>query len=231
MSTPDRPSREDLPGSGGWAPPTGEPQGDLDPTGRPWERPATEPAPAAAPAAWPGAQSAATPQAPAYAQWPGAEQQAVAPTAVGGARLAGYGARAGAAVIDGLIATAIVLVPTLVGALGFLAGSEVGAIAMFLGLAVGFIAAIAYPAYWLATHNGQTIGKKVTNIRVIKTDGGRLSGGPAFVREVLVKGLLMGGVGQFTFYVLTLLNYLWPLWDSEKDALHDKMCSTRVVEA
>jgi uncharacterized RDD family membrane protein YckC len=31
--------------------------------------------------------------------------------------------------------------------------------------------------------------------------------------------------------VPTLLNYLWPLWDDENEALHDKVCSTRVVAA
>ncbi len=36
--------------------------------------------------------------------------------------------------------------------------------------------------------------------------------------------------GLFTILILPLLNYLWPLWDKKNEALHDKMCSTRVVK-
>ena len=62
-------------------------------------------------------------------------------------------------------------------------------------------------------------------------DGSRMSGGRGFVREALVKGLLIEGVGIFTFYVLPLVNYLFPVWDRNNEALHDKLCKTRVVAA
>jgi uncharacterized RDD family membrane protein YckC len=31
------------------------------------------------------------------------------------------------------------------------------------------------------------------------------------------------------FGLLGLLNYLWPLWDQKRQALHDKVASTNVV--
>ena len=30
--------------------------------------------------------------------------------------------------------------------------------------------------------------------------------------------------------VLTLIDYLWPLWDDKRQALHDKVAKTQVVE-
>ena len=51
------------------------------------------------------------------------------------------------------------------------------------------------------------------------------------MREVLVKALLMETLGSFTLNILTVVNYLFPPWDPNKEALHDKMCRTRVVAA
>lgn len=31
------------------------------------------------------------------------------------------------------------------------------------------------------------------------------------------------------FSFLSLINYLWPLWDDKKQALHDKVAATNVV--
>ena len=43
--------------------------------------------------------------------------------------------------------------------------------------------------------------------------------GFALVREILVKQILFGYLAFFTLYTATLLNYLWPLWDSKNRAL------------
>jgi uncharacterized RDD family membrane protein YckC len=51
------------------------------------------------------------------------------------------------------------------------------------------------------------------------------------VREVLAKALLIEGLGGIAFSIPTILNYLWPLWDDRDEALHDKLCGTRVVPA
>jgi uncharacterized RDD family membrane protein YckC len=45
--------------------------------------------------------------------------------------------------------------------------------------------------------------------------------GPAFIESVPVLGFLLG--------LFSLLNVLWPLWDSKKQALHDKVAKTNVV--
>jgi uncharacterized RDD family membrane protein YckC len=51
------------------------------------------------------------------------------------------------------------------------------------------------------------------------------------VREVVVKALLIGTIAaSVTLGLAWLLDGLWPLWDDKRQALHDKVASTQVVE-
>jgi uncharacterized RDD family membrane protein YckC len=68
-----------------------------------------------------------------------------------------------------------------------------------------------------------------TSIRVVREGGENVDFKFAFYREIVVQQLLFGFFGIFTLYIATLLNYLWPLWDEKNQALHDKICHTRVV--
>jgi len=79
-------------------------------------------------------------------------------------------------------------------------------------------------------HNGQTWGKQIVGIRVIRDSGQPVDIGFAFIREFVVKGLLFGFVGSFLFSIPTLIDYLWPLWDDENRCLHDMVVSTHVVK-
>ncbi len=189
---------------GGWLPPSGE-EPRTDPFGR--ELPRAE----------------AAPEGPPAAAWgPG-------PDAAG--ETADYASRLLAAVIDFAIRLGIVLAFAAVGALGFLSGdSDLGAGTTVIGAGVGLLAGLFYAPIMMARTGGQTVGHRAADTRVVKVDGSPLGFGGAFVREVLVKAILFDGIGQFTLYILTLVNYLWPLWDKKNEALHDKMCSTRVVK-
>jgi len=240
VSTPeDRPSREDLPGSsgaesagdpraaGGWLPPAEQPEGATDPAGRPWERP---PSPSPSPSSWPGAGDPATPQAPAYASWPGSEE-ATAPARAGAVGVADYGPRALAAFVDFLIRLVIALV-----VVGIFAGAAAAAggdpdVGINLGSLLATVVGWVYATVMIAQYNGQTVGHKASSTRIVRADGSPLSAGQAFVREALVKSLLFEFVGVIFLLIPFLLNYLWPLWDKDNEALHDKICSTRVVDA
>jgi len=79
------------------------------------------------------------------------------------------------------------------------------------------------------SHNGQTLGKQVARIRVIREDGYPVTAQTAILREVLVKNLLFATLGACAFLIPYLLDFLWPLWDDRNQALHDKMASTLVV--
>ena len=192
------------------APAGGDPPGSF----RGWLPPGeAEPRhPAAAPAGWLPPVDAAGPSA----SWN-------APPAAARGQLADFGQRVGAAVLDFFIRLAIALVPGLAGLA--IAGEE----GLVAGILLGAVAGLAYAPVMLVRWDGQTVGHRAVATRIERRDGTRLSGGGAVVREVLVKSLLIEGGGQFTFFILTALNYLWPLWDARNEALHDKICSTRVV--
>ena len=86
--------------------------------------------------------------------------------------------------------------------------------------------------WWLiALGRGQTPGKQIVGIRVIKDDGEPSSWGYTFLREFVVKFLLLGFLSQVTFGIAWLVDYLWPLWDRSKkmQTLHDKLLGTIVV--
>jgi uncharacterized RDD family membrane protein YckC len=140
--------------------------------------------------------------------------------------------RVGAAVVDFFVRLAIILATTLLGAIAYAGGDTAGEVGVIAGLVVGgVIGGLVYAPYMIATRDGQTFGHKATNTRIVSVDGTRLGGGRAFVREVLVKSLLFEGLGGFLFAIPTILNYVWPLFDQRKEALHDKICATRVVAA
>ena len=73
--------------------------------------------------------------------------------------------------------------------------------------------------YVRAGRTGQSWGKKVVGIRLVRESDGRpIGAGMAFVRDLahIVDGFLY-------------LGYLWPLWDEKKQTLDDKIFSTLVV--
>jgi len=140
--------------------------------------------------------------------------------------------RVGAATIDFFVRLGIVAVCAVVGLLGLLGGEDTGEIGIGAGVILGtLIGYFVYAPLMMARSNGQTVGHRVTDTRVVMADGSRISGGRAFVREALVKNILIEFIGAFTFCVLTIVNYLMPLWNDNNETLHDKMCKTRVVIA
>ena len=46
----------------------------------------------------------------------------------------------------------------------------------------------------------------------------------------MIKGLLFGILGGVTLYIAILADLLWPLWDRNKQTLHDKIIGTHVVQ-
>jgi uncharacterized RDD family membrane protein YckC len=150
-----------------------------------------------------------------------------------GKPLAGWGSRVGATLLDSLI----LLIP--VGALTALvvaialSGSGVGAFLVGLISTAAFLVALLFYAPVLmarsGARNGQTWGKQLVGIAVVRDSGQPVDLGFAFLREFVVKGLLFWVGGSFLLYLPTLLDYLWPLWDDSNRCLHDMVVSTHVV--
>ena len=101
-----------------------------------------------------------------------------------------------------------------------------------LEIAVNFVVTalmtLLYPSLLMAKTDGRTLGKRATNIRVVRESGEPISYGFALKRELLVKSWLFGFIGLY-LAIPILLNYLWPLWDKQNRALHDMIMHTRVV--
>ena len=77
---------------------------------------------------------------------------------------------------------------------------------------------------------GQTPCKQIVGIRIIKDNGEPSGWGYTFLREFVIKGLVVGIISSFTFYIFGLIDGLWVIWDKDKQALHDKIIGTLVVQ-
>jgi uncharacterized RDD family membrane protein YckC len=164
----------------------------------------------------------------------GWQQPIAGPQGWEGRALASWGSRVGSALLDGLIllipvAALIVLVVVVA------AGSDVGAVVTAV---ISFVAYVLIALFYAPVlmgrdgqRNGQTWGKQIVGIRVIRDAGQPIDIGYGFFREFLVKNLLFGLVGGWFFGIPTLLNYLWPLWDDQNRCLHDMIVKSHVVRA
>lgn len=120
--------------------------------------------------------------------------------------LAEIGARFIALLIDGTILFVI-------GRISILLVREPGA-------GAGFFIGLVYYWFFLTHNQGQTPGKAVMKIRVIKVDGSPISDSDALLRYV---GYLVN-----TFF---LIGWIWALFDANRQGWHDKIAHTYVVKA
>ena len=91
-----------------------------------------------------------------------------------------------------------------------------GSLGMMLGL---------FYFVWTTARSGQTWGKRLMGIKVIRSDGSPPGWGRSIVRYPLGFGIELA-----LLYVLVgFLAWLWPLWDNDRQTWHDKMAKTYVV--
>jgi uncharacterized RDD family membrane protein YckC len=140
-----------------------------------------------------------------------------------GAVYATWGSRAIAEIVDGLILIPVTIVLFAIGLHG-----PVRAIA-------GGLATLVYNGMLDGGPDGQTVGKRAMRIRTVSADTGAVLGTErGFQRAVLplafgVIGLL--GPGTFLIGLIgNLADDLWPLWDPQRQTLHDKVAGSIVVK-
>ncbi len=96
-------------------------------------------------------------------------------------------------------------------------------------VAFGVCYCVFFSAYFALTNGserGATVGKRLLRIRVAdQYDGSPVGPARAWLRWILI------GVFWLLAYVPGLLNVLWPLWDPQKQAWHDKLSNSVVVTA
>jgi uncharacterized RDD family membrane protein YckC len=76
---------------------------------------------------------------------------------------------------------------------------------------------------------GQTPGKQLLSIYVLRDDGTRAGGGYMWLRELLMKSVVFGVVSFFTLYIGWIIAALWCVWDRDRQCLWDKLVSTYVA--
>src|SRR5215207_4562226 len=164
----------------------------------------------------------------------GWEQPIPQPHGWQGRPLASWGSRAAAYFVDGLILIVPVIVLTVI-VVAIATGSDTGAwVTGIVGFLVFLVVVFIYAPYLMARegeHNGQTWGKQMLGIRVVRDTGQTMSFGWAALREIAVKGLAVSIASSIIPLIPWLLDSLWPLWDDQNRALHDMVCSTHVVRA
>jgi uncharacterized RDD family membrane protein YckC len=133
------------------------------------------------------------------------------------------GSRFGAVLIDGVVNVL---------ALALVLGLYVAGLPLILIVALMLLAPLGWAKLLSrpGVLNGQTPGKHIAGIRVVPVEGGQLTFGHAVSREVLWKGIIIGGVGAL-LVIPSLLNLMWPFFDDGHRALHDKAARTLVVRA
>lgn len=125
---------------------------------------------------------------------------------------AGFWIRFGAAFIDGLLTTVVGLV--IVYATGGNYEKQ-GLMANFLNIVLGWL----YAAIMESSERQATLGKIAVGIKVTDMHGNRISFGQATGRHF----------AKIISAIILLIGYIMAAFDAKKQALHDKMASTLVL--
>jgi uncharacterized RDD family membrane protein YckC len=137
---------------------------------------------------------------------------AAAPAAAVSGAKAGFWIRFVAIFIDSII---VGVVTTAIGSILALNTNGRSGLQVLLGL-------IYYVYFWSSASPwpGQTIGSKLLNIRVIRTDGSDLAISQALIRYV----------GFFISAICLGIGLIWAAFDANKQGWHDKIAGTYVVK-
>lgn len=142
--------------------------------------------------------------------------------------LASRWARLGASIIDSIIVM-VVLVPVMYftgGFDGMMEGSQPGFVYMF---GMGILNLVVFFAinYRTLIANGQSIGKKVLEIKIVDLNGNV----PVFQPQLLIRYAVFVLPGQIPVVgtIFSLVNVLF-IFGKEKRCIHDLAAKTRVVK-
>lgn len=87
------------------------------------------------------------------------------------------------------------------------------------GLSLGGLVALAYSFYFWIKQDGQTLGKRAMGIKIIREDKKPIDIATALIRYL----------GYLVSFFPLVLGYFWVIFDSKKQAWHDKLAKTYVI--
>lgn len=151
---------------------------------------------------------------------------------------ASWWSRVGAYLLDGIIAFVVIIVPLIVGLIITFKDVETDPVTDEItgGIAASGVLILVLTSLLLLGFDiwnrgirvgakGQSLGKRIVGIRVVRADDGQLlGGGGGFLRWLMA----------FVFGIIScvsILDLLWPLWDDRHQTLHDKVVSSIAVQA
>jgi uncharacterized RDD family membrane protein YckC len=124
-----------------------------------------------------------------------------------------FGIRLVASIVDGIVLSAVTGLARQLFGFGLPFGRRVWGNVNFL---VGALYSILLWVNW----HGQTVGKKLMKIKVVREDGK-----PLDYRDAILRYL-----GYFVSAFVFLFGFFWVIWDEKKQGWHDKIAKTFVVE-
>ena len=149
--------------------------------------------------------------------------------------LADRGTRLGAAMLDGIIFSALVYLPLLfIFGIGLGSGSLISSRPNSTVLIIGAVLTLGGFGAWCwftikyVMANGQSIAKRLLGIKVIRSDGTAVSFGRLFWLRNVLSSLI--GVVPLLGVVYTLADMLF-IFATSRQCLHDKLADTIVVIA
>ncbi|WIY02003.1 RDD family protein [Amycolatopsis mongoliensis] len=132
---------------------------------------------------------------------------------------ANWGQRAVGWLVDFGPALAVYLVIGIIGAVFHF--NFVFSLLAFVAM-VGWIVWCVFNRWIQQGNTGQSMGKRVAKIKLVREDNGQpIGAGMAFLRDL----------AHFVDNVLCYIGWLWPLWDDKSQTLADKIVGTVVVQA
>lgn len=139
---------------------------------------------------------------------------------------AGRGARLGASILDGFILMLVLYVPLVVvvvtGAL-VSADETVQIISTIVTVMAAFAIWLWFTLKWMK-RDGQSMGKKALSIKVVRSDGSRVS----LARLVWLRNVVNGLIGIVPLYGIIDVLFIFA---EDRQCLHDKLADTIVVKA
>lgn len=130
---------------------------------------------------------------------------------------AGFWIRFVAYLLDGIVLFIVSLGVGLVLGLAVASGLDETVMELINGLAQMIIGA-AYATFFLGKY-GATLGQMALNLKVVMPDGSSIGYGRAFCRFL----------AEILSALILMIGYIMAAFDSEKRALHDRICNTRVI--
>lgn len=113
--------------------------------------------------------------------------------------------------------------PGLIGLITTMGGCGFYCLIIFLPPISYFVAGLLNKVYWVSKR-GYSIGQGLMKLKVVDQHGNLVSMGTATIRLLATVGLgFIPVVGGF-------LDLLWPLWDKQRQTLHDKAVGTFVIK-